>query len=301
MREEIRKEVEMKSEKITKGVVFGGFPMPEGVEMLGIRASVGVLTAMRCRAEGEVRGVALLIPGFTGAKEDFYKILPLLAAHGWDVWTYSQRGQADSAAPFGRENYTRELGIKDALEVAGVILEETGAQKIHLLGHSYGGLIVQGTAIAGPQLFASVTLMCSGPHGWPGRHADLYQRLLTDPRDSWTIDHPTFTPEQYPGLSAWVNYERLRSARTSHEELISVLDQLNSVHDTSFELRDTKLPVLVFHGQNDDAWPQEWQKREAWIVGGRYEIIPEAGHLPNMDNPEATAELLDDFWGSVQG
>jgi pimeloyl-ACP methyl ester carboxylesterase len=244
--------------------------------------------------------VVLFIPGYTGAKEDYYKIFPLLAERGWDVWSYSQRGQADSAAPKGRENYTRDFAVKDALEVVEAIMEETGAQRIHLLGHSYGGLVAQATAIDSPQLFDSVTLMCSGPHGWPHRHDDHYLRLLTDQKDMWTVDHPTFTPDQYAGLSAWENYIRQRSAATSNEELLGVLDQLDSVHDTSFELRDTKLPVLIFHGQDDDAWPQEWQKREAVIVGARYEIIPNAGHLPNMDNPVATADLLDDFWGSTR-
>ena len=47
--------------------------------------------------EGEPHGTALLVPGFTGSKEDFISVLPLLAADGWRVVTYDQRGQYESA------------------------------------------------------------------------------------------------------------------------------------------------------------------------------------------------------------
>ena len=45
-----------------------------------------------------VRGVAVLLPGFTGSKEDFIPLLPLIAAAGYRVICYDQRGQYESAA-----------------------------------------------------------------------------------------------------------------------------------------------------------------------------------------------------------
>ncbi|MEK0307219.1 alpha/beta fold hydrolase [Bifidobacterium favimelis] len=287
---------------VGRGRPFGDLPVPGNVEVLVIHAPVGDLTALHCPkgARGE-RGTALLIPGFTGSKEDFYQMIPLLGEAGWDVWAYSQRGQADSVAPPGRCAYDRGSTAADALDVARIIIEQTGVKRVHLLGHSFGGVVAQAAALTGPGLFASLTLMSSGPHGWPGRKADIRQRLLDHPGgDLWRLDNPDRASMPDEDLGTQDRFQRLRAERTSRDQLIGAIDQLADLHDRTEQLAATGLPVLVFHGEDDDnAWPQDWQARMARLLGARYEIIPGAGHCPNIDRPEATAALLDDFWASV--
>ena len=59
------------------------------------------------------------------------------------------------------------------------------------------------------------------------------------------------------------------------------------------------MPVLVVHGAHDVySWPQTWLHRMARIIDARLEIIPDAAHCPNGENPAATARVLDDFWTS---
>ena len=304
----------MRSPQISPGRAFGGLPVPPTVEILNIEAAVGTLTAMRTKVPERLRGlhpeVALFIPGFTGSKEDFYAVFDRLARGGWQAWSYSQRGQADSHAPGGASAYTVQSGANDAIEVAGIIARATGRPSVNLVGHSYGGLIAQAAVIAAcgknigvgqrsTGIFRSVALMCSGPHGWPGRHADIERQLATDSRDLWSQSHPTITPDDLDRLSAAERFSRARAMATSRQELREVIHQLGSVHDVSFALRDTRVPVLVFHGSDDFAWPQEWQRREARIVGARYEVIADAGHSPNVDQPAATADLLADFWTNI--
>lgn len=36
-------------------------------------------------------------------------------------------------------------------------------------------------------------------------------------------------------------------------------------------------------------------------LSARYAVIDGAGHLPNLENPTATADLLDSFWSTVHG
>ena len=90
--------------------------LPQEVTCVGIPTSAGVLTAafideavggIAPEAESalEVHEVphageqpepvpALLVPGFTGSKEDFTPFLPYLAERGRSACAYSQRGQA---------------------------------------------------------------------------------------------------------------------------------------------------------------------------------------------------------------
>lgn len=279
---------------------FGGLEVPQSVEILAVTIPAGVVSVAHASpAEGvRVKGSVLCVPGFTGSKEDFYPILPALAALGWDVWVYSQRGQADSFAPKGCENFTRECDAEDACALAKIISSVSNVVRVHLLGHSFGGLVAQAAAIAHPERFESLTLMSSGPHGWAGRH-DLDKQLLLDHPDSdlWALNNPQLVDAPDSELDALQRFLRERSRVTSRDQLLQTIDELADVHDTSFAVRDTGLPVLIFHGENDNwAWPQEWQHRMAVIVGARYEIIPDAAHGPQSENPRLTATLLNDFW-----
>ncbi|MFT8592332.1 MAG: alpha/beta hydrolase [Bifidobacterium sp.] len=291
--------------RIAPAQAFGALPVPQSVDILAIKTVDGTLTVAHASPEigSSVKGSVLCVPGFTGSKEDFYPILPRLAKLGWDVWVYSQRGQADSFAPQGQENYTRKCDAADAVALAKIISTAVGTNRIHLLGHSFGGLVAQAAAIAHPERFLSLTLMSSGPHGWAGRH-DIDKRILLDNPESdlWALNNPDLVDVPDDELDTLQSFLRERSRLTSRDQLLQTIDELADVHDTSFEVRDTGLPVLVFHGENDNwAWPQEWQRRMAAIVGARYEIIPDAAHGPQSENPRLTATLLNDFWSKADG
>lgn len=79
-----------------------------------------------------------------------------------------------------------------------------------------------------------------------------------------------------------------------HAAVATTLDL--SVGAVTQDLLATRVPVLVAHGETDDAWPPAWQRRTALTLAAPYEIIPAAGHCPAEENPTATAALLDSFW-----
>jgi pimeloyl-ACP methyl ester carboxylesterase len=292
--------------RVRPGRPFGGLPVPSPVEVLELDVPVGVLTALRARPGGAARGTALLVPGFTGSKEDFLPLLPLLAAHGWDAWAFSQRGQADSAAPAGEERYTLDRFAGDVLQVAALVAGSTGRAGVHLLGHSFGGTVARAAAIrGGREVFEDLTMLCSGPHGWPGRKAAEETRLRGAGKqvDLWTLDQPEIAriARRDPGrLSPAERFVRERSMRTSVDGLLGAIDVLADPADSTPELAATTLPVLVAHGAFDNAWPQEWQRTMAERLGARYETVPGAGHLPNEEQPAATADLLSDFWSHTR-
>ena len=86
----------------------------------------------------------LLIPGFTGSKEDFAPLLPLLAAAGWRTATYDQRGQFETPGSLG-DDFSLEGFAADAVSVAAQLFGST--EPVHLVGHSFGGLVAVEAAI----------------------------------------------------------------------------------------------------------------------------------------------------------
>lgn len=278
---------------------FGTLPVPptDALAHLGLDLPVGRLTAIRSRPAGSARGVVLLVPGFTGSKEDFSAFLPLLAELGWDAWSYSQRGQADSAAPSGPGNYTLDLFADDVVAVAALV---GAGSPVHLLGHSFGGVVARAAAIASPGSFADLTMLCSGPHGWAGRLGREVQIIRSKGSAGWwNEDNPRTVGRADAELTADEAFRRLRMGRTSDDNLIAGAGILADETDSTGELLQTGLPVLVAHGADDPAWPQDWQRTMALLLNGQYAVIPAAAHSPQLENPAATAAVLDGFWAAT--
>ena len=147
--------------------------LPEGTRRATVetaRGSFAALDAMPAAGPCEL-GTALLVPGYTGSKEDFIAILGQLAAAGRRVVAIDLRGQYQTAGPDDPAGYdVAELGA-DVTAVA----EATEAS--HLLGHSFGGLVARAAVIDG-YAPASLTLLSSGPAALPGSRAEELHSLL---------------------------------------------------------------------------------------------------------------------------
>ncbi len=135
----------------------------------------GPLAALDTGREA-VRGTALLVAGYTGSKEDFAPLLRPLCEAGYRAVAIDQRGQYESPGPDDPSAYSVEELGHDVVAVARILREESG-EPLHLLGHSFGGLVTRAAVLAEPALFTSFTLLGSGPARLGGRRAELLDHL----------------------------------------------------------------------------------------------------------------------------
>lgn len=236
------------------------------------------------------KGDALFVHGFTGSKEDFLLLGPLLAQRGYRILTSDNRGQHESPHSERTDAYTIPSLARDAVALA----DHFGLERPHLLGHSFGGLVAQRAAVLAPQRWGSLTLFCTGPGAIPDS-ADLAATLATlqtkSMAQAWAEDRDAearFSPMYEIMKKRWLMSDA-RSVMTHAQHLMaepSIVDQV----------RATGMPVHVVYGENDDAWPLADQDEMARQLSAPVSVIKDAGHCPNEDQPAITAQVLAQFW-----
>ena len=297
--------------------------LPDGVRRTTIRTARGAFAALEAAPASGVceRDAALLVPGYTGSKEDFLAILDLLADDSRHVVAIDMRGQFETAGADEPGGYAAAALGADIL----AIMHSTGAR--HLVGHSYGGLIGREAvlAAAGAEL-ASFTLMSSGPGALTGRRARDLRAMLAalgvtgDGGDSgeggggrpdkdalragiaelWRSHlEPEASAAGIP--DDIVAFLGRRMLGNDPDGLIAMAAHMLAAPDRTAELaRLDQLPMLVIYGENDNTWSPVAQENMARRLGARRLCIPAAVHSPAVEAPTTTASALTQFWDAAE-
>ncbi|WP_405973920.1 alpha/beta hydrolase [Streptomyces sp. NBC_00988] len=254
----------------------------------------------------EAKGVALLLPGFTGSKEDFNPLHEAFGARGYRTVAVDGRGQYETDGPADDESpYAQDELARDVLALA-----ETVGAPVHLLGHSFGGHVARAAVLLDPTPFVSLTLMASGP---AEISASQQQRvkLLRDALavmsmpEVWDAIQAMEAPEETEtggGLDEELDDRadlRRRWLGTKPAQLLAAGRQLCVEPDRVAELAAVPLPVHVLSGSRDDTWPVPLLDDMAVRLKARRTVIARAEHSPNTDQPAATAKAIADFWDAT--
>jgi pimeloyl-ACP methyl ester carboxylesterase len=285
--------------------------IPEGVTRTTVATSRGEFAALEALpvAGPCEQGPALLVPGYTGSKEDFIAVLGQLAVGGQlgrkrRVVAIDMRGQFETPGPDLDAAYDiAELGAD-----VGAVADAIGAD--HLLGHSFGGLVARQTALASP--LRSLTLMSSGPGGLTGPRADELRAVLGYLGDStgderrdkiialWDAQlEPQAVADGVP--RPVVAFLRDRMLRSSPAGLAAMARNLLAAPDKTAELAKlSELPILVIYGEQDNAWSPAMQEEMAGQLNASRVCIPGAAHSPAVEAPAFTTDSLTRFWNDAE-
>jgi pimeloyl-ACP methyl ester carboxylesterase len=281
--------------------------LPRNVTARRLETSRGAFAVHEAAPEPTAapRGTALLVPGFTGSKEDFLDLLVPLSAAGFRVVAVDGRGQHESPGPRTETAYAQAELAADVTAQGRALADAYGdAGPLHLLGHSLGGHLVRAALLAdGPAPYASVTLMSSGPGAISADQQARTQLLVdflptSDMETAWQVmrsmDAADGAGNDTPD---WLEeFLHRRWVTTVPEQLIATARQLMTEPDRVGELAAVALPKLVLSGEVDYVWPVASMDAMAVRLNARRVVIKGAEHSPNAERPAETAEALTAFW-----
>jgi pimeloyl-ACP methyl ester carboxylesterase len=293
--------------------------LPEQVRsatLMTARGPFAILEALPTRGVTH-RRPALLVPGYTGSKENFLPILEPLAAAGRMVVAMDLRGQYQSEPAPDRAGYAPAELAADILAAAEAIGQ---GGSVHLVGHSLGGLLAREAVLQRSAGLTSLTLLGSGPDAIGGARAEALSEALAllDPTGSADADdrtalsnivrqawHDMHEPQaRAEGTDEHVlAFLKERMLRTCPLHLIALARYLLGCDDRTDELAGVVaagLATLVVYGENDDAWPPAVQDQMGRRLGAERSCIPGAAHSPAIDAPVTTAATLTGFWNAAE-
>ncbi|MET7417207.1 alpha/beta fold hydrolase [Streptomyces rubiginosohelvolus] len=246
------------------------------------------------------RATALLLPGYTGSKEDFVALLEPLTGAGYRVVAVDGRGQFESQGTDRQESYAQGELARDVLAQAAALGEGPG--ELHLLGHSLGGQIARAAVLLDASPFRSLTLMSSGPAEVVAAQRDKV-KMLSDALSVLSMDEvwqamQVLDPPQDADTGDGADMRR-RWLAHNPAQLIATGAQLAAEPDRVDELAAVGLPVHVLSGERDDVWPVELFDAMARRLGACRTTIAGAEHSPNTARPQETAKALAAFWDGL--
>jgi pimeloyl-ACP methyl ester carboxylesterase len=89
-------------------------------------------------------------------------------------------------------------------------------------------------------------------------------------------------------------------SRSTGEGIVSALEGMKERADSTGLLKQIKVPTLIFHGADDQIISLgESETMESGIPNSRLEVVTHAGHLLNMEQPDAFNKSAFNFMESI--
>jgi pimeloyl-ACP methyl ester carboxylesterase len=203
------------------------------------------------------------------------------------------RGHGRSSAPAG------EWSIADMAHDVVRLLRHLGAERVHLLGLSMGGMVAQQFALDYPYATASLLLASTVP-GTPADAEDVKKEALQF-IESHSMDEVAKARITAAFSDAVDPVMRLHLIETVALNRKSAYEQAaRAVFNFSItpRLEEIGVPTLVIAGAEERTFPLAWVEDLAQrIRGARLVTIPGAAHLCNMERPREFNRAVLDFLG----
>ncbi len=200
------------------------------------------------------------------------------------------RGHGKSPAP--DEATTMKEMAEDVLHA----LDSLGVEKSIIVGHSMGGYVALALARYYPQRLSGMVLIAS--HVYADSPEKRESRLVSilDIQKNGLAAVISTMPEKLSYNKAVINKCREIITSASSIGAVGVLNAMANRPDSHDILAQLNVPGLIIAGMEDQIVPLSISREMAKLMRSPQLVeIPEAGHMPMLEQPELVAKALNAF------
>ncbi len=241
----------------------------------------------------------MFLHGIGGNRTNWHDQLPAAVAAGFRAVSWDGRGYGLS------DDYDGPLNFADFSHDLARLLDHLGAGKAHLVGLSMGGRILQDFYPRYPDRVGSLVLCATVP-GFdkslsPAKREE-FVRLRTapllagkSPREMAPAVADTLIGPKAPRRA----YDRLvESMAALHVESYIKTVRATVLYDQQVDLPAIRVPTCLVFGSADKLTTADIGERmHVQIAGSELHVLSDAGHLVNIEQPEAFNRIVLDFLG----
>lgn len=214
------------------------------------------------------------------------------------VLRYDTRGHGGSKGPPGA--YRMEDLVNDAVG----LMDALSIDKAHYVGLSLGGMTAIGLALSYPQKLWGVAICDARADAPADFRAAWEERIQTAQAQGMeALVEPTvrrwFLSTSLIEKPTILNKVRAMIRRTSTTGFIGCARALQTL-DYDTRIHAIRVPTLLLAGEQDGVIPELNRAMCAHISSAQQVTIPNAGHISNLEQPEAFLRTLLNFLENVK-
>jgi len=240
----------------------------------------------------------------------------VLCSDAWDtiakrrrVVFYDQRGNGRSGALAKEQTCT----VADQVADLEALRAELHADKIDLLGHSWGGYLVMAYAARHPEHVAHLLIVDSASPKWTDTDF-IFKYVFPEGTDrQGALDFHDALGDSASGAKSMNEYLQMlfvstekRDELMAHSADYHYTRSVNEILSTDLNRLDMwpvlpslTMPTLVVTGRYDiNVAPSTAWKIHKAIPASKWKVFEKSGHLPYFEEPEAFVRTVDDFLGT---
>ena len=241
------------------------------------------------QGEDHVGEPVVLLHGFGGDALNWRFNMEALAKTGRPVLAIDLPGHGASAKAVG------SAALDDLVASVFAVLEAKGLTRVHVAGHSLGGLVATRVATTDPGRVASLVLIAPAGLG-DAINAEFLDGFVaaSSRRDLKAVLRLLFADEDMVNRQLVEEVLRYKRLEGVPEALAALRDSLfpdgRQAIQTAAELGTVQAPAVVIWGTEDQVLPSD----QASAVPGsaRIELVEAAGHSPHIERSEDVNGLL---------
>jgi len=261
----------------------------------------------------------LCLHGGPGATSYYLEPLAGMANTGRQVIFYDQIGCGRSDQPSDPSMWTVDLFVDEVQAVRDAL----GLDHVHILGQSWGGMLLMEYALTQPQGVASLTLAstASSLPAWISEANRLVAELPEDVQETLrkhaaagTFDDPeyvtageVFYRRHVCRTDPWPEYFTLTNDNL-RAEVYNTMWGPSEFHatgtlrdwDVTDRLGEIAIPTLVTCGRYDEASPALAEMIQRGIPNAQLAVIEDASHMAHGEQNEEYLRVLTAFLDSVE-